>query len=126
MKSNCQNENCTCDPCKCDPCNCKRKFSIKKTTLLLVLIISIFTLTACSSSEESDTLEEGVTASEITVWGMTCMNCVMRITNAVDELDGVINVDVNLREETVTVTHEEELDIERIKEVIVAIGYNIP
>ena len=126
MKNNCQNENCTCNPCKCDPCNCKRKFSMKKISLLLVLIISIFTLTACSRSEENKTLPEGVIISEITVWDMTCMNCEFRIRNAVTDLEGVIDVEVSLRDETVTVTHEEELEIESIKEAIVAIGYTIP
>jgi P-type Cu+ transporter len=43
------------------------------------------------------------------VAGMTCGSCVNRITRAIRKLDGVTNVDVDLRRETVTVRREPAL-----------------
>ena len=40
------------------------------------------------------------------VTGMTCVSCVSRITRAIRRLDGVARVDVDLRQETVTVRRE--------------------
>ena len=43
------------------------------------------------------------------VAGMTCASCVNRITRAVQKLDGVTKVDVDLRRETATVRREPAL-----------------
>ena len=40
------------------------------------------------------------------VGGMTCTSCVVRITRAIRQLDGVTRVDVDLRRETATVVRE--------------------
>lgn len=59
------------------------------------------------------------------VAGMTCSSCVNHITRAVGRLDGVSKVSVDLRRETVTVTHEPAVAPDAsIARAIVAAGYD--
>ncbi|MEC9488897.1 MAG: copper ion binding protein [Halanaerobium sp.] len=59
--------------------------------------------------------------------GMSCEHCVMTITDALMELEGVEDVDVELdSEEEVTVTYDdEEVDEEDLVEAIEDAGYEV-
>ncbi len=62
----------------------------------------------------------------INVEGMSCEHCVNAITKAVNALDGVQSVDVNLKEKTVTVEYNSmKVSIDKIKEEIEEQGYDI-
>ena len=116
---------------------------MEKIFLLFALTVT-FTFTACGGKKEGDNLAAGQTAiqaamqvktlvensnavtSELTVWGMSCMRCVNKITNAVSDLDGVISVSVDLRAQKAVVKHVPQLDVEEVKRTIRAEGYNIP
>ncbi|MGG2066055.1 MULTISPECIES: copper chaperone CopZ [unclassified Bacillus (in: firmicutes)] len=62
----------------------------------------------------------------LNVQGMTCNHCKMAVTNALTELAGVQNVEVNLQEGTVNVKYDEaKVDVEKMKEVIEDQGYDV-
>ena len=57
--------------------------------------------------------------------GMMCAGCENRVKSAVSLIEGVENVDANHNTGMVTVTTKEDLDITKIKEKIIDIGYEI-
>ena len=57
--------------------------------------------------------------------GMMCEGCENRVKSAVSLIEGVENVDANHNTGMVTVTTKEDLDISKIKEKIIDIGYEI-
>ncbi|MDC2866871.1 copper chaperone CopZ [Bacillus sp. BP-3] len=62
----------------------------------------------------------------LNVQGMTCNHCKMAVTNALTELEGVQNVEVQLQEGTVNVEYDEaKVDVEKIKEAIEDQGYDV-
>lgn len=62
----------------------------------------------------------------LTVEGMSCGHCINAITNALDELEGVQTVAVDLDNKTVTVEYDlREYLLEKIKLEIAEQGYEI-
>ncbi|SFD44399.1 copper chaperone [Bacillus sp. 491mf] len=62
----------------------------------------------------------------LNVQGMTCNHCKMAVTNALTELEGVQNVEVQLQEGTVNVVYDEaKVDVEKMKEAIEDQGYDV-
>ena len=57
--------------------------------------------------------------------GMVCGGCENRIKSALALIDGVESVDANHNTGIVTVNSKEGLDITKIKEKIIDIGYEI-
>lgn len=56
--------------------------------------------------------------------GMTCDHCVMRVGRAIASVQGVIEVDVNLKKKEAVVDFEESrTDIEKIKSAVREAGY---
>ncbi|CAG8524508.1 4318_t:CDS:1 [Funneliformis mosseae] len=61
------------------------------------------------------------------VKGMTCNSCVMSITNALNQIQGINNVIVNLNEENATVDYDERLVTEKkIIQTIEDCGFDVP
>ena len=58
-----------------------------------------------------------------TVTGMTCGHCVMSVTEEVQEIPGVENVDVVLATGSLTVTSSEPVDDEAVKTAVEDAGY---
>ena len=58
-----------------------------------------------------------------TVAGMTCGSCATTVTEAVNDLDGVIRLDVDLTTGTLTVTGEVEQD--QVRAAVTAAGYRV-
>lgn len=55
---------------------------------------------------------------------MSCDHCVMRVGRAISSVQGVIEVDVNLRKKKAVVNFEETItDIEEIKSAVREAGY---
>jgi copper chaperone CopZ len=103
--------------------------------IFLSAMILFFAFTACNGDEENNQLTEqssGVTeeamteTTELTVWGMSCNRCVSKITNALFDLDGAVNVSVDLTAESVTVAHDSRLSVDAITQAITREGFNIP
>jgi len=100
---------------------------MKKLFLYGLILIFALAITGCDNdANNGEPLPEGIIKTELTVWGMTCGRCIANIERTVLAVDGVIEVEVDLRDDLVTILHKESLDIERIKEVITEQGYNIP
>jgi len=105
---------------------------MKKYLLPILAFTMVFSLTSCgnntveNNSATTQYTEQSNVKTELTVWGMTCNRCVNKITNVVSGLDGVINVIVDLKNETVTVEHEHWLDIDVVKKSITDEGYTMP
>ena len=57
--------------------------------------------------------------------GMMCGGCENRVKNALSEIDGVENVDADHTTGIVVINSEKDLDITKIKEKIMDIGYEI-
>jgi copper chaperone len=60
-----------------------------------------------------------------TVQGMTCGHCVASVTEEVQEIPGVENVDVVLETGSVTVTSAEPLDDTAVRAAVEEAGYQL-
>ena len=58
-----------------------------------------------------------------TVSGMTCAHCVRSVTEEIDEIDGVIDVAVDLSTGAVAVTSDGPLDEDRVRAAVEEAGY---
>ena len=56
---------------------------------------------------------------------MMCMHCVKHVNDALEKVDGVKNVDVNLEEKNAVVTMDEEVSDEALTKVVVDAGYEV-
>ena len=63
--------------------------------------------------------------STYTVTGMTCQHCVASVTEEVQEIPGVENVEVDLATGAVTVTSAESLDDAAIAAAVEEAGYSL-
>lgn len=62
----------------------------------------------------------------LNVEGMSCQHCVNSINKAVGELKGVDKVSVDLKAKTVSVDYnQDQVGLDRIKEVIADQGYEV-
>jgi copper chaperone len=60
-----------------------------------------------------------------TVQGMTCGNCVASVTEEVQEIPGVENVEVVLETGAVTITSDQPLDDTAVKTAVEEAGYRL-
>ena len=63
--------------------------------------------------------------STYTVTGMTCGHCVSSVTEEVQEIPGVENVEVVLESGTVTVTSAEPVDRAAVEAAVEEAGYHV-
>lgn len=63
--------------------------------------------------------------SELVVKGMTCNHCVMHVSKAIKELEGVTKVDVDLSSGKVQVEHASEIERIKFKEAVDEAGYEL-
>jgi copper chaperone len=63
--------------------------------------------------------------STYTVTGMTCAHCVSSVTEEVQELPGVENVDVVLETGALTVTSSQSLDDTAVRAAVEEAGYQL-
>jgi len=63
--------------------------------------------------------------STYTVTGMTCGHCVSSVTEEVQEIPGVENVDVVLETGTVTITSADPLDRAAVQAAVEEAGYHV-
>ena len=69
--------------------------------------------------------EENTMVSTIKVKGMSCQHCVMSVTKALGQLDGVKNVQVNLDKGEVRFDNTKEVASNRIEKAISDAGYEV-
>ena len=61
----------------------------------------------------------------IKINGMTCNHCVMAVTRALEKIDGVKNVKVDLTKAEATFDEIKPVDMEVVKEQIRKAGYDV-
>lgn len=62
---------------------------------------------------------------ELTVEGMSCTGCEERVTNAANQIDGVLRVEADHETESVEITAEDGTE-DAVREAIHAAGYDVP
>ena len=78
-----------------------------------------------STIRDKKTLTEPIIGKKIlTVEGMHCENCEIRVENALNRLDGVL-CKVNLKKKTATVSYSVEVSDEILKETVEKLGYQV-
>jgi copper chaperone len=59
----------------------------------------------------------------VKIKGMSCNHCVMAVTKALNEIDGIKDVQVDLAKGEATFDEEEPVDMDIVKEKIAKAGY---
>ncbi|MCL2355607.1 MAG: heavy-metal-associated domain-containing protein [Defluviitaleaceae bacterium] len=94
--------------------------------IVFVLFAVLIFLAACGENNAVTSQTEGATTTELTVWGMVCQSCITTVERAVSDVDGVISVSANFRANTVTIIHDDTVDINEIEKIIEQEGFNLP
>ena len=66
-----------------------------------------------------------MTTTMIVVEGMTCGNCVKHVKEAISELSGVSNVEIELEGGKVTIESASDLDRAAVNEAVSEAGYSV-
>ena len=61
--------------------------------------------------------------TQLTVSGMTCDHCVRHVTEAITKVAGVHSVNVKLSEGIAVIESDASLDLQVVKDAVVAAGY---
>ena len=65
-----------------------------------------------------------MTQTQLTVSGMTCDYCVRHVTEAITKVAGVQSVNVKLSEGIAMIESDASLDLQVVKDAVVAAGYS--
>lgn len=57
--------------------------------------------------------------------GMTCNGCKKRVEKSLLQMDNVRKVSVNLKNGEVRLYSDRDIDIEKVKDVLIPIGYSV-
>ena len=61
----------------------------------------------------------------VTINGMNCQHCVASVTKALEAVDGITEVKVDLAGKTATYQENKPVDPQTIKDAIAAIGFEV-
>ena len=62
--------------------------------------------------------------TQLAVTGMTCDHCVRHVTEAISKVAGVNSVNVKLAEGLADIESDSALDLQAVKDAVVAAGYS--
>jgi copper chaperone len=74
---------------------------------------------------KSDEREEDEMGSILKVKGMSCQHCVMSVTKALSQLDGIQNIEVDLEKGEVRFDNTKAVTPDRIAKAIEEAGYQV-
>ncbi len=60
-----------------------------------------------------------------TVKGMSCEHCKKSVEKALNSLKGIKNIDVDLKQETVTIEHDKSVTFKKMKNIVKNAGYKL-
>lgn len=86
------------------------------------------TACSCTADTTTGTRAEEATAgdvSEFTVTGMTCGHCVSSVTEQIQQIDGVRDVDVDLATGALTVTADQPVSSDAVAAAVREAGYQV-
>lgn len=66
-----------------------------------------------------------MSTSTFTVKGMTCGNCVKHVTEEINTIAGVTNVEVTLESGAVVITSESDISSAAVEAAVVEAGYEL-
>ena len=66
-----------------------------------------------------------MTQTQLTVSGMTCDHCVRHVTEAISKVTGAHSVIVKLTEGIAVIESDASLDLQSVKDAVVAAGYSV-
>ena len=104
--------------------------------LLVIVMVAIFRVKkhfkgggCCGSSgntirDKKALAEPKIGEKVMSIEGMRCENCEIRVENALNRLEGVA-CKVNLKKKTATVSYSREVPDELLKETVEKIGYQV-
>ena len=75
--------------------------------------------------EESERKEKHEMATTLKVKGMSCQHCVMSVTKALGQLEGIKNVQVDLAKGEVRFDNTKEIASDKIGKAIADAGYEV-
>lgn len=61
----------------------------------------------------------------LSIEGMSCMHCVRHVKEALEEIQGVMSVEVSLEEKNAVVEYDEKVSLESMKAAVVEAGYEV-
>jgi len=61
----------------------------------------------------------------ININGMSCNHCVMAVTKALDEVDGIVDIKVDLAKGEATFDEVTPVDMDTVKEKVKEAGYEV-
>lgn len=70
-------------------------------------------------------MTDTATSTEYTLTGMTCQHCVTAVTEEVGEVEGVVDVQVDLAAGRVTVTSRGPVDDAAVRAAVEEAGYEV-
>jgi heavy metal translocating P-type ATPase len=91
----------------------------------LFVVTNALRLTRFKRKENQNNKENTDMVKTIKVEGMMCQHCVAHVTKALQGVDGVSAVEVNLKKKTATVTSEMEIDDGVLTAAITNAGYEV-
>lgn len=98
------------------------KTKISKNLKVIFAILLMVTLTPFVSNADNKDNEKTV---EITLPSIQCGMCVKTIEKALGNLDGVVDLKVDLKNKSVTVTYDDaKVSLENLEKTITAAGYD--
>jgi len=100
---------------------------MKKSALsALVIIGSLFFVSACSSQEKETVYinKSDVKSETIGVEGMTCLGCEVTLEKSISSIDGVVKVKASAKNDNVALEYDQtKTDKKKIIEAIKEAGY---
>ncbi|NYE95915.1 copper chaperone CopZ [Psychromicrobium silvestre] len=66
-----------------------------------------------------------MSTANYTVTGMTCGHCVSSVTEEVQEIPGVTEVDIDLESGSLSITSDQRLDDDLVKAAVEEAGYQL-
>lgn len=88
---------------------------IKRTIGLLALLQLLLASTALAGPDSHSV--------SFLITNMSCASCEIRVSQALNEVEGVLEVHFDIDAQTVTVRFDERTDIDALKSATAAIGY---
>ena len=79
----------------------------------------------CESKHSTRKEEDNTMGSVLKVKGMSCNHCVMSVTKALDKLDGIKNVKVDLQKGEVSFDNTKVIGSEKIEKAITDAGFEV-
>jgi Cu2+-exporting ATPase len=91
----------------------------------LFVVTNALRLTRFASKKDRENKEVNTMKRTLKIEGMMCMHCVNHVTKALQGVEGVAEVDVQLKKKTAIVTLSAEVENEALVNAVTEAGYEV-